>query len=196
MQTLQGVLGSEVVPDGLREIAEFSGYGVTPDGRVWSRRVKGANSSARGKLGPWKPYQAIRRTKGGKYVVVCFRDDTGKSHTRYVHRLVLEAFVGPCPPGMVACHNDGDSANNAVGNLRWDTVKNNIGDKYRHGTAYKSHCHRGHEMTPENTVVYGNRRGGCRTCRSARSRAYWQNVRKPKESIAALRAVGLLRKQG
>lgn len=50
------------------------------------------------------------------------------------HRLVLEAFVGPCPEGMQACHNDGDRMNTRVGNLRWDTPKANSADRWRHGT--------------------------------------------------------------
>lgn len=52
----------------------------------------------------------------------------------FVHRLVLSAFVGPCPEGMEACHNDGNRQNNAVSNLRWDTAKANSADRDRHGT--------------------------------------------------------------
>jgi hypothetical protein len=35
---------------------------------------------------------------------------------------------------MEACHGDGDSANNRLGNLRWDTPTNNHADKILHGT--------------------------------------------------------------
>jgi hypothetical protein len=52
-----------------------------------------------------------------------------------VHRLVLSAFVGDCPPGMVGCHNDGDKSNNRVSNLRWGTPKENARDMIAHGTA-------------------------------------------------------------
>jgi len=45
-----------------------------------------------------------------------------------VHRLVLEAFVGPCPDGMEACHLDSDKTNNRVSNLRWDTHLENMRD--------------------------------------------------------------------
>lgn len=31
-----------------------------------------------------------------------------KQRTRMVHQLVLDAFVGPCPEGMEACHTDDD----------------------------------------------------------------------------------------
>jgi hypothetical protein len=51
----------------------------------------------------------------------------------YIHRLVLEALIGPCPDGMEACHNDGDPRNNNISNLRWDTHANNGYDAYRHG---------------------------------------------------------------
>lgn len=51
-----------------------------------------------------------------------------------VHRLVLEAFVGPCPKGMEGCHNNGDATDNHLGNLRWDTPTNNHADKIAHGT--------------------------------------------------------------
>jgi len=53
---------------------------------------------------------------------------------RQVHRLVLDAFVGPCPDGLEACHLDGDAGNNRVSNLRWDTSKANTDDMRRHGT--------------------------------------------------------------
>lgn len=51
-----------------------------------------------------------------------------------VHRLVLEAFVGPCPDGMEACHNNGNPSDNRVENLRWDTRRGNHADKVKHGT--------------------------------------------------------------
>ena len=47
---------------------------------------------------------------------------------------MLEAFVGPCPKGMVCCHNDGDPTNNRPGNLRWDSYAANFRDAMVHGT--------------------------------------------------------------
>jgi hypothetical protein len=52
-----------------------------------------------------------------------------------VHKLVLEAFVGKAPQGMECCHNDGNSFNNHIDNLRWDTHKSNIHDRIKHGTS-------------------------------------------------------------
>ena len=57
----------------------------------------------------------------------------GRDHR--VHRLVLELFVGPCPDGMEACHNNGISSDNRVENLRWGTRKENQNDRNIHGTA-------------------------------------------------------------
>lgn len=51
-----------------------------------------------------------------------------------IHRLVLETFVGPCPEGMEACHNNGNPADNRVENLRWDTHIANMADQRVHGT--------------------------------------------------------------
>lgn len=55
----------------------------------------------------------------------------------YIHRLILEAFIGPQPKGMQACHNDGNPKNNNISNLRWDTPKRNSHDKIVHGTSGK-----------------------------------------------------------
>ena len=47
-----------------------------------------------------------------------------------VHRLVLLAFAGPCPPGMEGCHGNGQD-DNTPGSLRWDTHAENERDKRR-----------------------------------------------------------------
>lgn len=56
---------------------------------------------------------------------------------RRIHHLVLEAFVGECPVGMVCCHGDGNASNNQLENLRWDTQKANCADAARHGTQHR-----------------------------------------------------------
>ena len=98
-----------------------------------------------------------------------------------VHRLVLEAFVGHAPfDGAHACHYDGDPTNNALSNLRWDTPSANQLDNVRNGThaqARKTHCSRGHEFTPENTITRerdGRPRRRCRTCERARDNARYR----------------------
>lgn len=58
----------------------------------------------------------------------------GRKRQAFVQELVLEAFVGPRPSGLEACHDDNDPSNNRPGNLRWDTHQSNMLDKQRHGT--------------------------------------------------------------
>lgn len=62
------------------------------------------------------------------------KNEAGITVTRYVHHLVLEAFMGLRPQGTEACHWDGDATNNRLANLRWDTSKGNKADSIRLGT--------------------------------------------------------------
>ena len=48
-----------------------------------------------------------------------------------IHRLVMLAFCGPCPPGMEVCHNDSDPTNNRLDNLRYDTRSGNKVDSVK-----------------------------------------------------------------
>jgi HNH endonuclease len=97
-----------------RIIEGYPGYRVNRDGEVqsrWSRTVYKTLTET------WLPLKAVRR---GRYLIVNLSDGFKKT-SYYVHRLVLLAFVGTCPPGLICCHNDGDPSNNRLLNLRWDT---------------------------------------------------------------------------
>lgn len=117
----------------------------------------------------------------------------GRSKTFAVHRLVLEAFVGPCPEGMETCHRDCNPANNNLSNLRWDTHPENIKDSVRlgrragaprrkrriratyvHGPRQKpikTHCKRKHPQTVWNTALRFRDapRNHCVACERARA---------------------------
>lgn len=150
-----------------RAIPGFEGrYEISDQGRVRSldrivRRFqygKWADQPVRGRL------LKQSRAKSGHMVLMLGR----RSGIVLVHRLVLEAFSGPPPPGCECCHNNGDSTDNRIKNLRWDTRSGNNFDRVRHGTdhnAVKTHCKRGHEFTPENTAP---NHGGGRRCRACR----------------------------
>jgi hypothetical protein len=83
---------------------------------------------------------------GTKYLLTrLFKN--GKRKSRRLHRVILLAFAGSCPQGMEACHNDGNKANNALSNLRWDTRAGNTRDKIRHGSMPRGQKHHKAKLT-------------------------------------------------
>ncbi len=50
----------------------------------------------------------------------------GKNNTQRIHRLIMLTFVGPCPDGKVVCHKNGNSFDNRLENLKYDTQKENV----------------------------------------------------------------------
>ncbi len=105
----------------------FPGYRVSRLGEIQSRWLKaGRHSKLTEEWRPLKPflrcgYPSVNLSRAGE-----------KSAFK-AHRLVLGAFVGPCPEGMVACHKDGNRENGTLSNLRWDTHKSNSNDTLLHG---------------------------------------------------------------
>lgn len=80
---------------------------------------------------------------------------------RLIHRLVLEAFVGPCPPGMEGCHNNGIRDDNRLENLRWDTSLANAKDRELHGTLARGERSGNARLTIEQVRVIRASRGQC-----------------------------------
>lgn len=54
-----------------------------------------------------------------------------------IHRLILEAFIGPCPPRHAANHKNGRKADNRLENLEWITPSENTQHAYRLGLMTK-----------------------------------------------------------
>lgn len=75
-----------------------------------------------------------------------------KGRLRFVHVLVLEAFIGPAPENAQCCHNNGIPDDNRLENLRWDTPKANVADRKAHGTyQYGARNHHA-KLTPEQVI--------------------------------------------
>lgn len=153
---------------GYEGIYEISDHG---DVRSVARKISGRDGRTWDLTGG--PRATFPDAKGYPRVVLC-RDDRGK--TFKVHRLVLEAFVGPCPPGMEACHADDNPRNLNIANLRWDTKSANQLDKVRNGghpQAKKTSCLRGHLLIDPNLLPGQLRRGwrNCRACECERKLA-------------------------
>lgn len=116
-----------------KDAVGFPGYRVGDDGSVWSCRAGGGIHPGR-----WKPLKPGLTIRGYKFVAL---RQGGKYQLARVHRLVLEAFVGPCPEGYEGCHNNGIPTDNRLANLRWGTRMENMSDKVAHGTDPKGERH-------------------------------------------------------
>ena len=102
------------------------------------------------------------KPNGSKYLYVR-TSHQGKRVRLYIHRTVLEAFSGPAE-GRWGLHKDDNHLNNRLDNLYWGTQSDNEADMRKNGIKKrKTHCDRGHKMTPENTRVYKTIHR-CRTC--------------------------------
>lgn len=169
-----------------RPIPGYEGiYEVSNLGRVRAL----ARLDARGRSRSERIRALVRQPSG--HLTVALRRN-GARTTAQVHRLVLEAFVGPCPRGMEACHGNDVPDDNRLANLRWDTRAANQLDSVRNGThhmARRTHCPQGHEYTPENTYRYpaGNR--ACNECRREYRESHREQRRaKGREYMRARRA--------
>ncbi len=135
-------------------------------------RVHGLDRvDAAGRFRPGQLMTQVPHASDGRLIVCLTRN--GQHRTRYVHQLILEAFVGPRPPEMQGCHNNGRNTDNRLANLRWDTQSGNQLDAVRHGThalASRTHCKRSHILAPPNLCNYGRKSGvrACLACNKAR----------------------------
>jgi hypothetical protein len=128
-----------------RPVPGFEGfYSVSNAGQVRSEaRIVNGYPVREGLVKP-------RRDKDGYLTVLLYK---GGQKRRFVHRLVLEAFVGPAPQGMVACHEDGIPHNCRLSNLRWDTQTANNADKRRHGTFHRGSACTAAKLTEEKVMA-------------------------------------------
>lgn len=84
------------------------------------------------------------RMSGNRYVMAGWVSDkgynkvmlrgSGRNRQALVSNLVALAFLGDRPEGMDVLHDDGNSTNDRLSNLRYGTKVQNMADKLRHGT--------------------------------------------------------------
>lgn len=137
-------------------VVDYEGlYEVSDLGRVWGCKNKIIRKPVLNGDGVGRPpYWRVKLCRDG---VECHH---------LVHRLVLTAFRGPCPPGQEGCHGPLGSLENRLTNLRWDTHSENACDMARHGThafARRTHCPRNHPLVAPNLVPSSLKRNQ-RTC--------------------------------
>jgi hypothetical protein len=101
-----------------KPIPDYEGvYEASDLGRI--RRVGG------------KVLSANPKNQHGHLAVTMCKD--GKQKYLYVHHLVLAAFVGPRPEGMLGLHGPGGTEDNSISNLRYGTRAENSADMFAFG---------------------------------------------------------------
>lgn len=134
--------------DELEEWRPISGYetryAVSDQGHIWSLTE---NRPLRPQFG-----RAKGKTNGYSRVTLWNGIEVKKW---FIHALVLRAFIGPRPSDEhEAAHNNGNSVDNRLANLRWATKKENHRDRYEYGSAYGIG-----KVTPEMAVTQAVRNG-------------------------------------
>lgn len=105
------------------------------------------------------------------YLQLCLRVP-GTQRARTVHRLVAEAFLGPCPDEQEVRHGPGGTLDNRVANLCYGTSAENKADMVRDGTAHwiwLETCPWGHRLASPNLRVKRAEHGhwSCLACHRA-----------------------------
>ena len=100
----------------------------------------------------------------------------------YVHVWAYSTCIGPIPTGMQVdhrCHTDdtdcpgGDACmhRRCCNPEHLELVTNSENTmRQRHANRGKTHCPKGHEYTPENTVVWNDNKRRCATCLGRRGK--------------------------
>jgi hypothetical protein len=150
---------------GWEGLYEVSNYGHV---RSLDRYVPDSLGRVRHLLGcVLKPFIA-----GKGYLAVSLKF-SGKRKTRYIHSLVLGAFVGICPPGQECLHGpNGRTNNHWPENLSYGTRTQNMQDKRRDGTndrLNRTRCPRNHALVKPNLVPSRLPDRSCLACQRARS---------------------------
>lgn len=98
-------------------------YKISSHGKV--KRMTRCTNTYVGKI--LKP-----RPDSNGYLRVCFYKN-GKGIDFLIHKLVAEAFIGPCPKDKEVNHKDGNKQFNYFKNLEYITHKENIKHAYKLG---------------------------------------------------------------
>ena len=101
-----------------RTINDFPNYAVSSLGRV--KRITRAPHTRPGKI--LLPKYGEGRNR--EYLRVTLYKN-GKRCLRFIHRIMLLEFVGPCPPGHNCNHEDGIKSRNVLDNIGWVTFSEN-----------------------------------------------------------------------
>lgn len=94
-------------------------------------------------------------------------DGTKETKVVRVYNLVMEAFRGPRPEGMVVRHLNGNAGDSRLVNLAYGSYTDNKWDRQEHGTDFqllKDRCSRGHLFAGNNLHVDADGHRKCKAC--------------------------------
>lgn len=83
---------------------------------------------------------------------------------RLAHRLVCEAFNGPCPDRHECAHGNGMRGDNRPENLRWATKRDNQLDRHLHGTACRGEENSRAKLSSADAICIRARRAAGELC--------------------------------
>jgi transposase len=111
-------------------IKEYPDYSITRDGKIYRMTFRNRNSYK--ETEPRLLKNKLDKAHGYVLVQLC---KNGEIHTEFLHKLLLETFIGKCPEGKESSHINGIRSDNRIENLCWETRKENHARKHQHGTA-------------------------------------------------------------
>jgi len=126
-----------------KQCSSYVGYSVTEGGEVYTHRRRlglGQGKGSRMEIDPTYAKRLNHYNGHGGYLYVSI-SVRGKQRPVPIHRLLLDAFVGPCPDGMECRHLDGNPMNNNLSNLCYGTVRQNAKDRATHGRNRAGEAH-------------------------------------------------------
>lgn len=126
----------------MKSIIEFPGYFIDKQGNVYSEVKRHNQPPKLRRLSPFlqNGYSAVQLVKNNR------------RHKKYIHSLLLETFIGPCPPGYQCRHLDSDRKNNDISNLLWGTVKENQVDRINNGTSNRGMNHPNRKLNSDKII--------------------------------------------
>ena len=117
----------------------------------WPYKISSNGEVCRKDRWPDGPYLKTCPNPNG-YVIVNL-SNSGYQKSYNVHRLVAEAFYGPCPDGYFVFHLDLDLMNNQLPNLRYMTRLEAVDYADRNGLIYPKPATNHHSILNEEDVV-------------------------------------------
>ena len=136
MDTKNSTTPTDKTPERWLPIPGFPAYDVSDQGRVRSYWRKVRKDEGRGfdYIVDSYPQRIMNPAMGSDgYLHITLHQEM-KEHQLTIHRLVLLAFVGPCPPKRCCRHLNGVRTFNHLWNLAWGTYSENTLDQITHGT--------------------------------------------------------------